>query len=151
MREEGPPLPAVPVPRGAYVPVLIHDGLVFTAGMTPRRDGQLVARGLVGQDLDQAAARAAAAVAAENALAAISAEAGGLSTIARCLRMVVYVACTDDFTELSAVADGASEALATHLGADRLPVRTAVGVRALPSGAPVEVKLTAALDRGGAP
>lgn len=144
-RAEPEGLPSAPAPQGSYVPALVHEGLVLTAGMTPRRDGALRYRGLVGVDLDLAAARAGAALAAGNALAAAATAAGGLTGIARCLRMTVFVACADDFTELSAVADGASDALVGHLGADQLPVRTAVGVRALPAGAPVEVELSAAL------
>jgi enamine deaminase RidA (YjgF/YER057c/UK114 family) len=50
----------------------------------------------------------------------------------------------EGFEELSAVADGASEVLRAEFG--RLPVRSAIGVRALPSGAPVEVELTAGVD-----
>jgi enamine deaminase RidA (YjgF/YER057c/UK114 family) len=59
--------------------------------------------------------------------------------------MTVCVCCTDGFTGLSAVADGASETLAARLGEESLPVRTAVGVRTLPGGAPVEVELIAAV------
>jgi enamine deaminase RidA (YjgF/YER057c/UK114 family) len=54
------------------------------------------------------------------------------------------VACTPDFTAASAVADGASAAITAELGADALPARSAIGVCALPSGAPVEVQLVAA-------
>jgi enamine deaminase RidA (YjgF/YER057c/UK114 family) len=61
--------------------------------------------------------------------------------------MSVYIACVDGFTDLSAVADGASEALEAHLGpvAGR-PARSAIGVRALPGGAPVEIELTAVVE-----
>lgn len=138
-------LPDPPQPRGRYVPYVVADRLVVTAGMTPRRAGRLVAAGIVGESLAAADARAAAGCAAENALAAVAAAAGGLERVARCLRMTVFVACADGFTELSPVADGASEALETHLGPDALPARTTVGVRALPGGAPVEVELLALL------
>lgn len=138
-------LPAVPTPQGDYVPAVAHGGLVVTAGMTPRVDGRLTTTGLVGQDLDVPTARAAAGIAARNALAAVAWAAGGLDRVERCLRMSVFVACADGFTELSAVADGATAAIAEHLGHRRLPARTAIGVRALPSGAPVEVELTAAV------
>ncbi|GAF49945.1 hypothetical protein RW1_093_04370 [Rhodococcus wratislaviensis NBRC 100605] len=60
--------------------------------------------------------------------------------------MSVFVACTPDFRELSAVADGASDVLVECLGPDALPVRSAIGVYALPSGAPVEIELTVAVS-----
>lgn len=139
------PLPPTPNPQGSYVPAVAHRGLVMSAGMTPRVDGQLFVRGVVGHDLEVGEARAAAAVAARNALSAVAGAAGGLDQIERCLRLSVFVACADGFEQLSAVADGATAAIAEHVGSDRLPARSAIGVRALPSGAPVEVELTAAV------
>ncbi|MGI5203783.1 RidA family protein [Spirillospora sp. CA-108201] len=139
-------LPAAPRPQGAYVPavaapVRAGDVLVASAGMTPRRDGRLTVTGLVGRDLDVPAAREAAALAARNAVAAVAG--GDIGRVRRWVRMTVYVACADGFTDLSAVADGASAALdAVAPGLGR-PARSAVGVRALPGGAPVEVELTA--------
>lgn len=144
------PLPAPPRPRGSYQPWVEHDGLVVTAGMTPRdADGVLLATGLVGGEVDPTLAREVAAAAARNALAAVVAAAGGRDRVRRCLRMSVYVACVEGFTELSAVADGASAALEEHLGpvAGR-PARSAIGVRALPGGAPVEIELMVAVEPG---
>lgn len=126
------------------MPAVAHAGLVVSAGMTPRVAGTLTVRGLVGRDLGLEQAGSAAATAARNALSAVAGAAGGLDRIDRCLRMSVFIACLDGFEELSAVADGATAAIAEHLGTDRLPARSAIGVRALPSGAPVEVELTAA-------
>ena len=139
------PLPKTPRAQGSYVPAIVHGGLAVSAGMTPRVDGRLVVHGVVGTDLDIEAAQAAAALAARNALAAIASAAGGLDRIERCLRLSVFVACADGFHDLTAVADGASAALAEYVGADALPVRSAIGVRSLPSGAPVEVELTVAI------
>lgn len=132
-----------PAPQGDYVPAVHHDGVVHTAGMTPRRDGVLVMTGVVGDTLTLADARAAAGLAAANALAAVRSAAPGAAF--RCLRMTVYVACAPGFTALSAVADGASATIKDQLGATALPARSAIGVMALPSGAPVEVELTAAV------
>ncbi|EID16852.1 hypothetical protein MPHLEI_05022 [Mycolicibacterium phlei RIVM601174] len=49
------------------------------------------------------------------------------------------------FQDLSGVADGASATIRDLLGDAALPARSAIGVLALPSGAPVEVELTAAV------
>lgn len=139
-------LPTPPAPQGTYVPAVAdpQSGIVVSAGMTPRVDGELVVRGVVGADVDLSAAQEAAGTAARNALAAVAAAAGGLGRIRRCLRLSVFVACVDGFAELSVVADGAAAALSEHFGTDSLPARSAIGVRALPSRAPVEVELTAA-------
>ncbi|GAA3725571.1 enamine deaminase RidA (YjgF/YER057c/UK114 family) [Spinactinospora alkalitolerans] len=135
---------AAPRPQGRYVTAVAGAGLLVSAGMTPRAGGELVLRGRAGAELDTVAAAGAARIAARNALAALAGIAGGPDGIGRLLRMTVYVACTDDFTALSAVADGASAALAEMHGAEALPARSAIGVRALPDGAPVEVELMAA-------
>ena len=139
----GSGLTAVP-PQGAYVPAVVYGGLAWTAGMTPRRYGELVVQGIVGRDLDIAAAREAAAVAADNAVTAL-AEAVGLAGIDRVVKMTVFIAAVDGFTAHSAVADGASRMLRERLGERGVVARSAVGVRTLPSGAPVEVELVAAV------
>lgn len=139
-------LPPAPRPMGRYQPATRHGDVVFTAGMTPRRDGVLVVRGVVGADISVDEAKNAAGVAAANALAAVAAAAGGLDNVERLLRLTVFVAAAPGFEALSLVADGASDALAALLGDDaRAAVaRSAVGVQALPGGAPVEVELVAA-------
>ncbi|MEV0947406.1 RidA family protein [Rhodococcus sp. NPDC049939] len=139
-------IPVAPKPQGRYVPAVVHGGIAYCAGMTPRIDGVLTVTGVVGQDVTLPRAQEAAALSARNAVAAVAAAAGGADIITRCLRMSVFVACAPDFRELSRVADGASNALAEILGIDALPARSAIGVCALPSGAPVEVELTAAVD-----
>lgn len=112
--------------------------------MTPRAGGELAVRGIVGANLTVGRARVAAGLAAANALAAAASAAGGLDRLGACLKLTVYIACTAGFTEHSAVADGASEALLRLFG-DGAAARTAIGVASLPSGAPVEVELLAAL------
>lgn len=139
------PATAVP-PQGAYVPAVVHGGLVWTAGMTPRRNGRLVVRGVVGADVDLAAARKAAALAAGNTLTAVTEAVGSLDVVARCLKLTVFIAAVDGFTEHAKVADGASAVLAERLGERGVVARSAIGVRTLPSGAPVEVELVAAVS-----
>lgn len=137
---------APPSPQGRYAAAVVDGGFAFSAGMTPRSGGRLTVRGLVGTDVDAETAREAAGLAARNALAAVTGVLEGTARLRRCVRMTVYVACADGFTGLSAVADGASDALADALATDALPVRSAIGVRSLPSGAPVEVELTASVE-----
>ncbi|MEU1292578.1 MULTISPECIES: RidA family protein [unclassified Streptomyces] len=133
-----------PVPQGDYASARVHAGLVHTAGMTPRAGGAMAATGVLGAGLDVADARPLAALAARRAVEAgrQAAVAAGLR-LASAVSMTVYVAATADFTRHSQVADGASEAVLALLGGPP-PVRAAVGVTGLPSGAPVEVSLVLA-------
>ena len=144
--EGSAPGTAAPVPQGDYRAAVVDGGLALSAGMTPRVAGRLTVTGLVGGDVDPAVARDAAGLAARNAVAAVVAALDGdAGRLRRLLRMTVYVACVDGFTDLSAVADGATAGLREAAPAAGLPVRSAIGVRSLPSGAPVEVELTAAV------
>ncbi len=150
MAEPGPlppgPLPPPPAPQGDYVPVRLHGGLAFVAGMTPREHGELVVTGRVGADLDARAAQLAAGIATRRALSALAAAAGGLNRVTAALHLTVYVAAVDGFTEHTTVADGASQALAEALGDRGRVARAAIGVASLPGGAPVEVSLLAAVE-----
>lgn len=139
--------PGAPAPQGDYRPAVMHQGVVYTAGMTPRVDGELKLRGLVGATISAGQAYSAAGVAAANALTAVRSvlPAGVGSSQLRCLRMTVYIACAPTFHDLSAVADGASARIRAELGGDALPVRSAIGVQTLPSDAPVEIDLIAAV------
>jgi enamine deaminase RidA (YjgF/YER057c/UK114 family) len=141
-------LPTAPGPRGNYVPAVVHDGIGYSAGMTPRVDGVLAVQGVVGADISIEQARMAAGIAADNALSALAAAAGGLDRVERCLRMTVYVAAAPGFRDHSAVADGASEALQVRLGGRAELARSAIGVASLPGAAPVEVELTVTLTGG---
>ena len=136
--------PSSPAPQGDYVAAVLHAGTIYTAGMTPRIDGRLTVTGLVGDTVSLEEAYAATGLAASNALAAARAVLPDESTGLRCLQMTVYVAAAVGFTQLSAVADGASAAIVAALGPGPLPARSAIGVATLPSGAPVEVQLVAA-------
>lgn len=142
-------LPRPPRPQGGYVPAVIHapdprSGLVVTAGMTPRVAGVVQHPGQVGAEVSVADAQAAAAIAAENALAAALASLGAGQQLEQVLRMTVYVNTTPGFEQHTAVADGASVRLRELLGARGEAARAAVGVTSLPGGACVELELTCA-------
>lgn len=141
----GPAGESDPRPQGAYVLVASDGHTAFTAGMTPRVDGELLAVGHVGSTVPVEVAGRCAELAARNALRGLAAEIGGLDSIARCLRLTVFVACAPDFTAHARVADHASGVLLRELGPRGEAVRTSVGVAALPGGAPVEVELTVSL------
>jgi len=81
-------------------------------------------------------------VCALNALAAAASVAGGLDAVTRVLKVVGFVASAPGFTGQPTVVNGASELLRDVLGDAGVHARSAVGVAALPLGAPVEVELT---------
>lgn len=136
-------LPPPPRPQGHYVPTSRAGDLVMTAGMTPRIDGVLAITGRVGEAVDLEEARRGAAIAASNALSAVVDAVGGLDHLIGLARMTVYVHAASGFSQHTAVADAATDALVAHLGERGRCARSAVGVASLPGDAPVEIELTA--------
>lgn len=143
MKELGIELPKAPQSKGNYATAVISRGLVYTAGQTPRVDGELEYVGRVGSDLTLEEGYAAARICALNALSAIEAKVG-LDRVERFVRANVFVNSAVDFAAQPKVADGASDLLVAIFGEDAgRPVRSSVGVFALPGGAAVEVDLIA--------
>jgi enamine deaminase RidA (YjgF/YER057c/UK114 family) len=134
-------LPTVAAPIGVYVPALRVGDLVYTSGQLPFENGKLVHTGALGRELTLEQGAAAARTAVLNALAAAASVAGGIDTIARVVRVCVYVASAPGFREQPKVANGASHLLGDVFGDAGKHVRSAVGVSELPMGAPVEVEL----------
>jgi enamine deaminase RidA (YjgF/YER057c/UK114 family) len=114
---------------------------VFTSGQLPMRGGELITTGKVGGEVSAEMGTECARQCALNALAAVKAEIGELSGVARVVKATVFVASTPDFTGQPGVANGASELLGDVFGDAGKHARSAVGVTALPLDAPVEVEL----------
>lgn len=132
-------LPSVPAPAAAYQPWATSGELVFTAGQLPLVDGALSRTGRLGAALTTAEGAAAARIAGLNLLAVGAAAFGSLDAF-RVVKLVVFVASDEGFQEQHLVANGASELLGAVLGDAGIHARSAVGVMALPLGAPVEVE-----------
>jgi enamine deaminase RidA (YjgF/YER057c/UK114 family) len=134
-------LPQVVPPLAAYVPAVRDGALVWTSGQLPMVDGTLAATGVVGAEVSAEQAADLARICALNALAAIKAEVGDLDAVERVVKVVGFVASAPEFTAQPAVVNGASTLLGEVFGEAGKHARSAVGVAALPLGAPVEVEL----------
>jgi enamine deaminase RidA (YjgF/YER057c/UK114 family) len=148
LAELGIELPAVAAPVAAYVPAVVHGGLVYTSGQLPFVDGTLPATGKVGAEVSAEDAKGLARICALNGLAAAADAAGGADRIARVVKVTGFVASAAGFTGQPGVVDGASEVLGEILGDAGIHARSAVGVAELPLGSPVEVELVVALVEG---
>lgn len=142
LAELGIELPAVAAPVAAYVPAVVHAGLVYTSGQLPFSGGSLPTTGKVGAEVSAEDANLYARTCALNALAAAADAAGGLDRIAGVLRVGGFVASTPDFTGQPGVINGASTVLGEIFGDAGRHARAAVGVPVLPLDSPVEVEVT---------
>lgn len=141
LSELGLTLPPAPRPVAAYIPVVVVEksGLVFVSGQVPVKDGSLIAAGIVPAAVSVEQAQACARQCVLNALAHLQASLGSIDRVRRVVKLGVFVACDHGFTEQPKVANGASELLVSIFGEEGRHARSAVGVPALPLGAPVEV------------
>ena len=138
--------PEVPKPVAAYIPAKQSGTLVFTAGQLPMVNGELISKGLLGQDVEIDEANKAARMCTLNALAAIKGVIGDLDRIKQIVRVVGYVASVPTFTQQPAVVNGASELLLEIFGENGKHARSAVGMAVLPLNASVEIELTVEVE-----
>jgi enamine deaminase RidA (YjgF/YER057c/UK114 family) len=139
-------LPDAPKPVAAYIPAKQTGNLVFTAGQLPMVNGELISKGLLGQDVEIDEANKAARICTLNALAAIKGVIGDLDRIKQIVRVVGYVASVPTFTQQPAVVNGASELLLEIFGENGKHARSAVGMAVLPLNASVEIELTVEVE-----
>ena len=139
-------LPVAPKPVAAYIPAKQTGNLVFTAGQLPMVNGELISKGLLGQDVEVDEANKAARICTLNALAAIKGVIGDLDRIKQIVRVVGYVASVPTFTQQPAVVNGASELLLEIFGENGKHARSAVGMAVLPLNASVEIEITVEIE-----
>ncbi len=139
--EMGLALPEVAAPLASYIPAQRSGNMVYTSGQLPLVDGELIATGKVGADVDQETAIECARVCALNALAAIVSVVGDIDRVTQVVKVVGFVASAPDFTGQPAIINGTSDLLGEIFGEAGVHARSAVGVAALPKDAPVEVEM----------
>lgn len=133
---------------GNYSPVVRDGKQLWVSGQIPRVGDAVLFVGVVGETLDVAQGKQAAAIGAMRALALLQRTLGSLESIAAVLRITVYVRSEAHFTQQSEVADGASDVLCRVLGPRGVHTRTSVGVMQLPKGAAVELDMVATAKEG---
>lgn len=145
LRDLGIELPAAAAPVASYVPVAVAGNLAFVAGQVPLEDGKPMVTGRLGADLETEEGARWARRCGLQVLAALRAELGSLDRVARVVKVTVWVASTEGFTEQSRVANGASDLFVEIFGEAGKHARAAVSAPALPLGVPLEVEVVASL------
>lgn len=139
LHELGLVLPEPAAPVASYVPFVRTGDLLHISGQIPfDAEGRLIV-GRVGDDMDVAAGQNAARRCALGIIAQTKAALGTLDSVARIIKLGIFVNCTADFTEQPEVANGASDLMLDLFGDNGKHARAAVGVPSLPRGVAVEV------------
>ncbi|ODU05370.1 MAG: hypothetical protein ABS81_07755 [Pseudonocardia sp. SCN 72-86] len=133
-------LPTLRPKAGNYVGRVRAGDLLFLSGQGA--DGFT---GRVGASLTRDDGYRAARACGLNLLAQIHDETGGLGAVRQVVQVRGYVTCTDDFTEVPLVINGASDLFVEVFGDRGAHARTAIGVQNLPLGFAVEVDMVVQL------
>ena len=120
--------------------------LLFLSGHAPLRDGQFEYVGKVGREWDEAAGYQAARLTALNMIATLKAGLGELGKVRRFIKLLGMVNCTEDFTRVPDVINGASDLLIEVFGDAGRHARSAVGMQQLHYGMAVEVEAIVEVD-----
>ncbi|MSR44417.1 MAG: RidA family protein [Phycisphaerales bacterium] len=135
-------LPIAPKPVASYVPAVRTGNLLIVSGQLPFRDGKLIATGKVPSVVSIEAAQECARQCVLNGLAVAVAQCGGsLDAVSRIVRLGVFVACDDGFSDQPKVANGASDLLQQIFGESGRHARAAVGTNALPLNSCIEIEM----------
>ena len=114
-------------------------GVLYTPGVIPRWGAEVSCRGAVGTDVPVPAAAGAARLCALNLASLARATLGSLDHVTQVLQLNILVRCGENFERISAVADGASEAMGEIFGAAGRHRRSVLATANLPGGVPVQV------------
>jgi len=131
-------LPEPVAPVANYVPfVRTGDALYISGQVSVDASGGI--KGIVGVDVDEATAKAAARLCGINLIAQMKAALGDLSRVKRVVKLGGFVQVGPDFYAIPAVVNGCSDLMVEAFGDAGRHARSAVGVYRLPLGFAVEV------------
>lgn len=143
LAEQGITLPESVMPAANYVPYTISGNLVYVSGTLPMKDGKPQDIGKLGREFTVEQGQQTAKLCGINILSHVKAACGGdLSRVKKLVRMGIFVASAEGFTDQPKVANGVSDFMVGLFGDAGKHARFAVGVAELPFGVAVEVDAT---------
>ncbi|GAB5356301.1 hypothetical protein AAMO2058_000278900 [Amorphochlora amoebiformis] len=128
LEELGYTLPVPPKSQANYVQCNQVDNIVYVAGHLPVPAGGELMRGIVGKDYDLKEAQYAAKLVALNFISTLKHNLGDLDKVKKIVKVVGFVASTDDFTEHHLVINGFSDTMGEVFGKKGRHARSAVGL-----------------------
>ena len=141
LSELGITLPVVASPKVAKILNWKMAGdLLFVSGQVPRIDNEISFIGKVGREYSLEEGQLAARTSALMVLACIKEALGNIDRVKEVVRIKGYINVDPDFTDVSAVLNGASELFIELYGDPGKHSRTAIGVASMPFGVAIEVE-----------
>ena len=141
LAEMGITLPVAASPKVAKILNWKMAGdLLFVSGQVPRIDNKISFIGKIGREYGLEEGQLAARTSALMVLGCVKEALGDLDRVKEVVRIKGYINVDPDFTDVSAVLNGASELFIDLFGDPGRHSRTAVGVASMPFGVAIEVE-----------
>src|SRR5699024_537000 len=134
-----------PIPQGKYKPATRYNDIIYTSGMTPRKEGVLIQTGKVTNKKPIIIYKKSGEQATFNALTATKSLLNKNETIEEVILLKVYINTDNNFRDHSNIADFSSDYLYKVTGTPFLGSRVTIGVSSLPGNAPVEIHIISAV------
>jgi len=133
-------IPDMAIPLANYVPYKIFDKILYVSGQAPIKEGSMIYKGKVGEDITEEEGIKAAELCCINIIAALkSAINSDWEQLDGFIKLGGFVNCNDNFTNHPQIINGASNLLVKIFGEQGKHTRFAVGTNSLPMDIAVEI------------
>jgi Putative translation initiation inhibitor, yjgF family len=143
IKKIGITIPEPPAAGGIYTPALeFGERFVYTSGCGPQVNGVPVHTGKLGSDLTLEQGQEAARTCILNVLSVVKKQIGDLDRIKKVVKILSFVACSENFFDQPKVINAASQVLIDIFGEESgKAARSAIGTNVLPGNIPVEIEV----------
>ena len=123
-----------------YVPFKIVENLVYISGQGPIRNGEIIYKGKLGENISEEDGILAAELCCLNIIASLRKSINGdWNKLENFVKLGGFVNCRDDYTNQPKIINGASDLLVSIFGDQGKHTRFAVGSNSLPMNIAVEI------------
>ena len=140
IKQLGIVIPDMPSPLANYVPFKVSDNIVYVSGQGPVKNGELIYKGKVGEDISVDEGIKAAELCCINIIASLKKSINGdWNRLDSFLKLGGFVNCNNNFYDQPKIINGASDLLVSIFGDKGKHARFAVGSNSLPMNISVEI------------
>ena len=140
IKQLGIEIPDMPAALANYVPYKISDSIVYVSGQAPVRNGELIYKGKVDNDISVQDGVKAAELCCINIISVLKKSINGdWNRLDNFLKLGGFVNCNNDFYDQPKIINGASDLLVNIFGEQGKHSRFAVGSNSLPMNISVEI------------
>ena len=140
IKQLGIEIPDMPAALANYVPFKISDSIVYVSGQAPVKNGELIYKGKVGEDITVDDGIKAAELCCVNIISALKKSINGdWNRLDSFLKLGGFVNCNNNFYDQPKIINGASDLLVKIFGDQGKHARFAVGSNSLPMNISVEI------------